>query len=71
MIRIHREVLPRFPESHMILQVHDELVFEAPQEEVEELGRAVREAMRGAMALDVPVEVEVRAGPNWRDLEPV
>jgi DNA polymerase I-like protein with 3'-5' exonuclease and polymerase domains len=31
----------------------------------------VREAMRGAMALDVPVEVEVRAGPNWRDLEPV
>ncbi|MDR7439257.1 MAG: DNA polymerase I, partial [Armatimonadota bacterium] len=71
MIRIHREVLPRFPNGRMLLQVHDELVFETPKDQVQELGRAVREAMRDAMALDVPVEVEVKAGPNWRDLDPL
>ncbi len=71
MIRIHREVLPDFPRSRMILQVHDELVFEVPGDQVGSLAGAVAEAMRGVMTLDVPVEVEVKAGPNWRDLEPV
>ena len=52
--------------ARMILQVHDELVFEAPPPELEPLTRLVRERMEGAYALRVPLRVEVGSGPNWR-----
>src|SRR5262249_26238138 len=54
--------------ARMILQVHDELVLEAPGEEVEATSRAVRESMEHAHPLDVPLVAEVRTGPNWLDL---
>ena len=53
------------------LQIHDELVFEAPDEEVAALAALVREAMVGALAFDVPIQVEVAAGPNWLDVVPL
>jgi len=49
----------------MVLQVHDELVFESPAEEVERLGAMVREAMSGVVELAVPLEVGVASGPDW------
>ena len=52
--------------ARLILQVHDELVFEAPPPELEPLTRLVRERMEGAYALRVPLRVEVGSGPNWR-----
>ncbi len=51
--------------SQMLLQVHDELVFEVPASEVEMMTRLVREKMMDAMKLDVPVDVEVGMGKNW------
>ncbi len=69
MIRIHQEVLPRFPGALMILQVHDELVFELDPDQVRPLGYQVAEVMAKALPLSVPVQVELRVGPNWNDLE--
>jgi DNA polymerase-1 len=56
--------------AHMLLQVHDELVFEAPPEEVAEVSRIAREGMGGAAELRVPLVVDLKSGPNWRDLTP-
>jgi DNA polymerase-1 len=50
----------------MILQVHDELVFEAPLEEVAQVGALARTTMEGVFALDVPLVVDVGSGSNWR-----
>jgi DNA polymerase-1 len=57
--------------SRMILQVHDELLFEGPPEEIGALAALARREMEGAFPLKVPLRVEVKAGENWRDLVPV
>ncbi|MGC2321253.1 MAG: DNA polymerase I [Terriglobales bacterium] len=69
MIRIDRELLRRNMRSRMTLQVHDELVFDAPQDEAEELRSLVRKEMEDVYPLKVPLLVEIGVGPNWRDLE--
>ena len=69
MIRIDAELLQRGLRSRMLLQVHDELVFEVPEEEVETMRRLVTERMENVHALKVPLKVEVGVGPNWRDLQ--
>jgi len=68
MIRIDAEIRERKLKSRMTLQVHDELVFEAPEDELEILKPLVREHMENAHALAVPVVVEIGIGPNWRDM---
>jgi DNA polymerase I len=55
--------------ARMILQVHDELLFEAPVKEKDAVEKLVREEMEGVYKLAVPLVVEVGVGPNWRDLE--
>jgi len=67
MVAIHKEMKKRKMESRMLLQVHDELVFESPKNEVKELEKLVAEKMKTAMKLSVPVDVEVGTGPNWLD----
>jgi DNA polymerase-1 len=57
--------------GHMVLQVHDELVLEAPEEEALPLAEVVREEMERAYALHVPLKVDVKTGINWGELEPV
>ena len=52
-------------ESRMLLTVHDELIFEVPRTEQESMTTLVRTAMEGAIALEVPLLVEVGCGPNW------
>ena len=69
MIAIHRRLGAEKLQSQMILQVHDELLFEAPVKEKEALGKLVQEEMEGVYKLEVPLEVEVSIGPNWRDME--
>jgi DNA polymerase-1 len=69
MIRIDDEIEKRRLKSRMTLQVHDELVFEVPESEVDVMKRLVREQMENAHPLEVPLVVELGVGPNWRDLE--
>jgi DNA polymerase-1 len=69
MIRIDAEIERRKLKSRMTLQVHDELVFEVPQKEVEAMKTLVREQMENAYELRVPLLVEIGVGPNWRDME--
>jgi DNA polymerase-1 len=69
MIRIDAALRERGLKSRMTLQVHDELVFEGPEAEVEAMQSLVREHMEKVQALAVPLLVEMEVGPNWRDLE--
>jgi DNA polymerase-1 len=54
----------------MLLQVHDELVFEVPRDELDTVAQIVRERMEGAMQLIVPIKVEMKVGENWYDMAP-
>ena len=69
MIRIDAAVRERELKSRMTLQVHDELVFEVPEAEVDIMKSLVREYMEQVHPLSVPLLVEIGVGPNWRDLE--
>ena len=69
MISIHRRLEKEKFAARMILQVHDELLFEAPAKEREALEELVREEMEGVYELMVPLVVEIGAGGNWRDLD--
>ena len=69
MIRIDEEIRKRGLKSRMTLQVHDELVFEVPDHEVDAMKSLVREHMEQAHRLAVPLLVEIGVGLNWRDLE--
>ena len=69
MIRIDTALRDRELKSRMTLQVHDELVFEVPESEIETIRTLVREEMENVHPLHVPLLVEIGVGPNWRDLE--
>jgi len=69
MINIDRRLAEEKLEAKMILQVHDELLFEAPTKERGKLEKLVQEEMEGVHKLAVPMAVEIGAGPNWRDLD--
>jgi DNA polymerase-1 len=71
MLRIDRSLQEKELQARMLLQVHDELVFEFPKEEQTELIRLVREGMERAVVLDVPLDVDIEIGPNWYDLAKV
>ncbi|WP_337176502.1 DNA polymerase I [Paludisphaera sp.] len=71
MILVDRRLSAEGLESRMILQIHDELVFEGPRAEAAALAALVREEMTGALELSVPLKVDLAAGPNWLDQEPI
>ncbi len=55
----------------MLLQIHDELVFEVPEDELPSLVALVCHEMESALALDVPLVVDCAAGPNWMELDEI
>ena len=67
MIRIHHAIRERELRSRMLLQVHDELIFEAPPEELDAMQPLVREHMENVVELAVPLVVDIGLGPNWLD----
>jgi DNA polymerase-1 len=67
MIRIQDRIDKQSLKSRMLLQVHDELVLEAPPEEVETLSELVKHELENAYKLDVPLIAETSSGDNWRD----
>lgn len=69
MLHVHRKLLEGAYRSRMILQVHDELVFDVEDEELEEVRELVRREMEGAYDLDVALKVDIGTGPSWYDVK--
>lgn len=69
MIHIDHRIRDEGRPSRMILQVHDELVFEVPKKAIVQEAKMVSREMSGAIDLDVPVKVDIAWGPNWLDME--
>lgn len=67
MIRIHDELPGVSEKSRMLLQIHDELVFEVPDNELDEMVEFVTDRMSGAMDLSVPLKVDIATGKNWEE----
>ena len=67
MIKIHNELEKRKAKTKMVLQVHDELLFDAHKDEVDELRPMIKEIMEIAMPVDVPIVVDTGVGDNWLD----
>ena len=68
MIQVHQALNQKSLRAKMLLQVHDELVFEVPPEEVERMRELVRSIMEGVYELRVPLKVDVKTGPNWAEV---
>ncbi len=67
MVRIDRRLREEKYQAAMLLQVHDELVFEAPPEETKKLAAMVKREMEQVYPLEVPLVADVGVGENWRD----
>jgi DNA polymerase-1 len=67
MIDVHAGLQASHPEARMILTVHDELLFEAPVDQTDEVAAFVRDTMAGAVTLAVPLDVDVGTGDNWKE----
>ncbi|MBC8166712.1 MAG: DNA polymerase I, partial [Bryobacteraceae bacterium] len=67
MIRIDQQLLQRGAEARLLLQVHDELVLEAPPGEADEVRTLVKHEMENVFPLSVPLIVDTGVGDNWRD----
>jgi DNA polymerase I len=71
MIRLSARLKAEMPRARLILQVHDELVLEVPEDEIEATSAIVCEVMENAVKLTVPLKVEANVGQNWSEMEPV
>jgi DNA polymerase-1 len=69
MIDLHARLRAEQSRSRILLQVHDELVLEAPAEELADAARLTREMMSSAFELRVPLKVDVEVGDNWLEME--
>ncbi|MBI4295746.1 MAG: DNA polymerase I [Chloroflexi bacterium] len=69
MISLDREMTKLQLKSKMLLQVHDELVFEVPDDEVEEMRHLVPDIMTHAILLSVPLKVDIKTGKNWGEMD--
>ncbi len=68
MLDLGRNLSSNIPDAKMLLQVHDELVFEVPSDQVDDLVGYVRPVMEGAFDLAVPIKVDAKAGVNWEQM---
>ena len=71
MLKIPRALHEAGLKARMLLQVHDELVFECPKDEVKETARVVQEVMANAFPLDIPLSTEARYGVNWGETKSI
>ena len=69
MIEVYKGLPNISGESKMLLQVHDELVLEVPEEQVPAVSNFVRQAMEGIYKLRAPVQTKIEVGNNWGDLK--
>jgi DNA polymerase-1 len=69
MVEVFRQLKERRLATRLLLQVHDELIFTVPREELAEVKALVKECMEGAVELDVPLVVELKVGENWYEVK--
>src|SRR6202012_221874 len=65
MVNLHKKIADRAQDIRMLMQIHDELVFECKAKVVKEMSELIRAEMEGAMTLKVPLKVDIGSGPNW------
>jgi DNA polymerase-1 len=71
MIHIHSQIQKKDLKSRMLLQIHDELVFDSPAHELKELVVLVKDRMENVLKLNVPIKVDIKMGKNWLEMEEV
>jgi DNA polymerase-1 len=71
MIGVHRRLKDSDIQAKILLQIHDELVFEVAPNDIERLSTIVREEMSNAVKLDVPLKIDIKVGENWAICEAV
>jgi DNA polymerase-1 len=71
MIHVHQWMRQHCPTARLLLQIHDELIFECPADQLDTLLGGVRQCMAGVLPLHVPLKVDLAAGPNWAQLQPI
>lgn len=69
MVNLDKEMTKRSLRSSMLLQVHDELIFEVPQEEMAEMRNLAIKVMSEAIELRIPIKVDTKTGMNWGQME--
>ena len=69
MLKVYSRMKEEKVKSKLLLQVHDELIFEVPTDEVDLMKKLVRDEMEGACSLKVPLKVDMGVGDNWYDLK--
>jgi DNA polymerase-1 len=65
MIKMHKSLEKEKSQAQIILQVHDELILDTPEKEIDKVVNLTTEAMMGAAQLDVPLEIDIGIGDNW------
>ena len=71
MIQIHHQIKTKKLKARMILQIHDELLFDVPGEEIYEVVDLVKDKMENVLKLDVPIKVDIKKGKNWLEMESI
>jgi len=71
MVQIHEQLRIKHFRSSMILQIHDELLFDVKGDELETLGKLVKDRMENVLQLDVPIKVDLKKGKNWLEMEEI
>jgi DNA polymerase-1 len=69
MVGIYEQIKINALKARMIIQIHDELVFDVPKEEMEEFIKLARDKMENVLKLDVPIKVDIKKGNNWLEME--
>ena len=67
MLKLDKQLSEQNLKGYMVLQIHDELIFEVPENEVEAMKVLVREAMQNVLKLKVPLIVDITIGKNWAE----
>jgi DNA polymerase-1 len=70
MLHVEEELRRRHLKARLLMQVHDELLLEVPEKEVDEVAKLLKHEMEHAVSLDVPLVVDVGVGDNWLDAKP-
>jgi DNA polymerase-1 len=71
MLQVPGALLEAGLSAKMLLQVHDELVLECPEEELQQTADLVSEVMQKAYLLKIPLQTDARSGPNWNEMSPI